>query len=295
VMQVPKITLFNGQCSAVVIEDQHSFVTGVDLSRRDDSIVLIPSTQILRTGLDMWLNAVISADNRTVRLTVAATDTTLDSLKSELLPVRVHTASNGDDDKSTIFTQRIQKPKFTKLNLAKTFTLPDGGTALFNVGKRSHEVDGGFRPPILADLPYVGRLFTNTGVHKETECVLMLVTPRIIVAAGEEQPKQTTAAAPKQAGATSARGASYEQEEPACCKKAKDCCATGNACCPPCPLAVGGNAPCVCCENCKVADLMKNYYKACAEGKRAEATEFAVQALALDPMCFGKAHNAKGK
>jgi hypothetical protein len=332
VMQAPKITMFNGQLSEMAIEEQRVFVTGLDVSRKDDQLVFQPKAETFITGLKMALQPVVSADKRFVRLSVNATETSLDSEKVPLIPVSTSLLPKGGDGAKPVpFTQFIQNPKFTTLTVDKTFTLPDGGTALINVGKRTREVDGGFRPPVLADLPYLGRLFADTGVHKETECVLMLVTPRIIVEGETEQPKKTTAYAPKQPSATPAQGGSYAQEEPPClkkktkdccagdapCCKTKECCAAGvpccktKECCPccascceakdccvpgaPCCEAATARAACASCTEPKVAELLKKYYKACADGRRAEATELAVQALALDPMCFGKEGHSKGR
>jgi hypothetical protein len=293
VMQAPKITMFNGQLSEMAVEEQRVFVTGLDVSRKDDQLVFQPKTETFFTGLKMALQPVVSADKRFVRISVNATETTLDSEKVPLIPVSTPVIPMGcDDTKAVSFTQFIQNPKFTTLTVDKTLTLPDRGTALVNVGKRTREIDGGFRPPILADLPYLARLVTSTGVHKETECVLMLVTPRIIVESETEKPKKTTASAPKRVGAMPAHGEACEQEEPVCCqKKAKDCCAADAPCC----QASVSCTTCPSCSESKVAELVKRYNKACAEGRRAEATELAIQALALDPMCFGKVQNAKGR
>jgi hypothetical protein len=40
-----------------------------------------------------------------------------------------------------------------------------------------------------------------------------------------------------------------------------------------------------------VCELLDKYYQACAEGRLAEATQWAVQALALDPACFSREKN----
>jgi general secretion pathway protein D len=355
VMQAPKICLLNGHWTEIEIGDHQVYVTGLDISRKDDKLVFQPKTETFFTGLKMALLPVVLPDKRCVRINVNSTETSLDSEKVPLIPIATPVnPKEGTDTAPEPFTQFIQNPKFTTLSVDKTFTLPNGGTALFNVGKRTREFDGGFRPPILADLPYMGRLFTNTGMHKETECVLMLVTARIIVAGQKERPFPPQS----RPGMTPAHGELYEQEDPvsypkkgkdccvpgaACCKakeccavgtaccapgwtKAKECCAAGTACCAPCsPKAKDGCVPgaacckasgccasvTACCAACceatsacarcvsgnesRVAELLKDYYKACTDGRRAEATELAVQALALDPMCFGKERNAKGR
>jgi hypothetical protein len=40
-----------------------------------------------------------------------------------------------------------------------------------------------------------------------------------------------------------------------------------------------------------VGELLDKYYQACGEGRLAEATQWAVQALALDPACFSREKN----
>ena len=41
--------------------------------------------------------------------------------------------------------------------------------------------------PILNKLPYISRLFKNTGVGRETDSLMLLVTPRIIIQEEEEE------------------------------------------------------------------------------------------------------------
>jgi hypothetical protein len=45
----------------------------------------------------------------------------------------------------------------------------------------------------------------------------------------------------------------------------------------------------------EVSDYLGQYWRACAEGRLSEATQWAVQALALDPACFNKARQAGWK
>ena len=40
--------------------------------------------------------------------------------------------------------------------------------------------------PILNKLPYISRLFKNTGVGRETDSLMLMVTPRIVILEEEE-------------------------------------------------------------------------------------------------------------
>ncbi len=40
--------------------------------------------------------------------------------------------------------------------------------------------------PILSKMPYINRLFKNVGIGRETQSLMMMVTPRIIIQEEEE-------------------------------------------------------------------------------------------------------------
>ncbi|NQU25992.1 MAG: hypothetical protein HQ567_32290, partial [Candidatus Nealsonbacteria bacterium] len=44
-----------------------------------------------------------------------------------------------------------------------------------------------FGVPILSKVPYLKRLFKNVGIGRETQSLLMMVTPRIIIQEEEEE------------------------------------------------------------------------------------------------------------
>ncbi len=53
--------------------------------------------------------------------------------------------------------------------------------------KRLREGRTMYGVPILNKIPYVSRLFKNSGVGRETESVMLMVTPRIIIQEEEEE------------------------------------------------------------------------------------------------------------
>ncbi len=65
-------------------------------------------------------------------------------------------------------------------------SVPDGGTVLLGGVKRLSEGRNEFGVPILSKLPYINRLFKNVGIGRETQSLMMMVTPRIIIAEEEE-------------------------------------------------------------------------------------------------------------
>jgi type II secretory pathway component GspD/PulD (secretin) len=86
-----------------------------------------------------------------------------------------------------VFTQFIQQPRLTRVAVATTVAVPDGGTVLMGGLKRLSEGRNEFGPPVLSKIPYLNRLFRNVGYGRSAESLLIMVTPRIIIQAEEEQ------------------------------------------------------------------------------------------------------------
>lgn len=71
-------------------------------------------------------------------------------------------------------------------------TVPVGKTLLMSLGSRSIESRIERRVPVLGDLPYVSRLFKNTGIARETQHRLIFITPEVV-----KQPKSYPVATPQ--------------------------------------------------------------------------------------------------
>ena len=80
----------------------------------------------------------------------------------------------------------VQQPVTEIVTLQTTVSVPDGGTVLLGGIKRLKEGRTMSGVPILNKIPYVSRLFKNSGVGRETESLMMMVTPRIIIQEEEE-------------------------------------------------------------------------------------------------------------
>ncbi len=79
--------------------------------------------------------------------------------------------------------------------MTTTVSVPDGGTVLLGGIKRLSEGRNEFGVPMLDKLPYINRLFKNVGIGRETQSLMMMVTPRIIIQEEEEEKLGVPAAA----------------------------------------------------------------------------------------------------
>jgi general secretion pathway protein D len=108
------------------------------------------------------------------------------------------TSQEGKQDEPTDATKKansnttsrqgttVQLPSYAFVTVTTTVSVPDGGTVLLGGIKRLSEGRNEFGVPILNKIPYINRLFKNVGIGRETQSLMMMVTPRIIIQEEEE-------------------------------------------------------------------------------------------------------------
>ncbi len=230
------------------------------------------------------------------------------------------------------FTCYLQQPSLLTQRVHQEVCVPCGQTALFKTWTRCNRVPDESQVPILSWLPYIGRLFNTVSYHEETADVWVMVTPRLIINQTDENRVSKLTDSPPTVTdnlqkLTHAR-ALYEQAEH--CRrmgqpesaqhiyeKVQELCpgsryaqlaarrlnhlpvhqaARAPESVTPRPMLVSEymklrNTPEFKRDQ-EVSDYLSQYWRACAEGRTSEAVQWAVQALALDPACFTKAHDA---
>jgi type II secretory pathway component GspD/PulD (secretin) len=203
VMQAPKLTLFNGQTASITISDTQFFVTGVTIDVMQGQFLYSPQVMPFNNMVMLFVNAVITADRRFVRLSVTPTIQNLATPQVNLFPVVTPIFPLFDGTATgqpIVFTQFIQQPVLSSITVLSTVMVPDGGTVLLGGLKRLSEGRNEFGPPILSKIPYLNRLFKNVGYGRETHSLLMMVTPRIIIQEEEEERATGFRATPEAGG-----------------------------------------------------------------------------------------------
>jgi type II secretory pathway component GspD/PulD (secretin) len=251
ILQLPKITMFNGQKTRVAHGDMQSFVTNVDRIQVGGQPVLVPRSEIMPTsGFFLSARPTISADRRFVKLDLQTNFTKLATPNVQLFPITTFITTvfeGGATGEPVPFTQFLQQPVLTSMLVDCSLNLPDGGTALLTGYRLMTQDKHEFGPPLLSRVPYINRLFKNVSYSNVPTQVALLVTPRIIMDSDVEMRSVLATQVMKMRGANPASG---EQK----------------------PLA----------------KLLEEYKQACAEGRLSEAQALAARALLLDPACFTK-------
>lgn len=189
VMQAPKLTAFNGASANITLSDVQFFVTDLQVFNVNGQLVFRPVNTPFPTNgqfpsISLNLQPVVSADRRYVRINMNPQMYTLSSTVVPLFPVTAFitpTYEGGFLGQPIPFTQYIQQPIFNIMSVQTTVSVPDGGTVVLGGLKTLSEGRNEFGPPILSKIPYLNRLFRNTGYGREAQNTLILVTPRIII------------------------------------------------------------------------------------------------------------------
>ncbi len=200
VMQAPKVTLFNGQTAFVSDTTQTPFVTSVIPVVGDFAAAQQPVIVVLNEGTSLSVQAVVSPDRRFVRLTLvpffsrignveeftfegtssSRTDSTVQD------PDAADGGTTNDEEETVTSGTTIQLPQFSFVTVSTTVSVPDGGTVLLGGIKRLSEERRERGIPVFSKLPYINRLFRDVGIGRETQSLMMMVTPRIIIQEEEE-------------------------------------------------------------------------------------------------------------
>ncbi len=140
----------------------------------------------------------VSPDRRFVRLTVVPFFSRIGDVETFTFEGSTTTNSgtgatdpdadpNRDNASRTTTGTTVQLPTFSFVTVTTTVSVPDGGTVLLGGIKRLSEGRSERGVPILSKLPYINRLFRNVGIGRDSQTLMMMVTPRIIIQEEEEE------------------------------------------------------------------------------------------------------------
>src|SRR5690606_12107552 len=107
VAQAPKVTLFNGQTSSVIVADQVPFITDAEPVVSAGAVTFDPTITVLSDGTTLTVQAVVSADRRYVRLQVVPVITQIGAVN---MVTTEGTAGGGTAGTNTVASINIQLP-----------------------------------------------------------------------------------------------------------------------------------------------------------------------------------------
>jgi general secretion pathway protein D len=195
------VTLFNGQQGIVADTSLRPFVISVIPVVGEFAAAQQPVIVVLSEGTLLTVQAVVSDDRKYVRMTLVPFFSQIGDVDTFTFEGSETTSSSSsttdendgentsEDEEETIVRSgtTVQLPTFQIITVATTVSVPDGGTVLLGGVKRLREGRNEFGVPLLSKVPYIDRLFRNVGIGRETDSLMMMVTPHIIIQEEEEE------------------------------------------------------------------------------------------------------------
>jgi len=187
VLQAPKVTLINGQYAMVNDSTDRPFVTSLIPVVGDRAVAYQPVIELLPEGTVLGVDGVVSSDRRYVRMNLSPMFSTIsDAIPTFSFYGATSNAGNtpgtgGGTTTDSTGGAVVQQPIMTMFTVMTSVSVPDGGTILLGGVKRLSEGRKEYGVPMINKIPYLKRLFSNTAVGRETQSMMMMVTPHIII------------------------------------------------------------------------------------------------------------------
>jgi len=171
IVQAPRAVLLNGQSVEIRIESVRGYIASLEPVVGENAALPRPVRDNANAGTSMWVQAVISADRRYTKLSIAL-------LQQSEPEFERYELQRGSGNSPSIF---LLLPRFNKITYTTTVSIPDGGTVLLGGFKQAAEVELEAGVPILSKIPVLKRAFTNTTMVKDTRTLLLLVKAKILI------------------------------------------------------------------------------------------------------------------
>lgn len=184
VLAAPVLKAADGKTVVSCTGGSRTYLTGVNVGQVGGSIVLLGKREPIDTGMSLTVRPNLAADRHSVRLQLKAS-LTAEKDNPKQIPVEIRItppAKDGQAAKTLTFQRDLQQPQLLRLEMEKELTIPNGGTVLLGALRKHKQTRREVAVPVLANVPYVGRLFRNIGYAQETENVLVMVTANIVPA-----------------------------------------------------------------------------------------------------------------
>jgi len=183
-LTAPRITLFNGQRAYISLSTEETYVSGTESQVGDNSQAQDVETDTVTSGTVLDVEATVSADRRYVTMTIRPQVSESDLTNQiNINPDATEVIPGGPLVEQPIF---ITLPVITTRDLQTTVSVPDGGTLLLGGQKESLTIERELGVPVLSKVPFLRRLFTNTGDNRDESTLMIMVRPSIIIQSEKE-------------------------------------------------------------------------------------------------------------
>ena len=178
-LQAPHITIGDKRTAAVTCGETVMFTTELEEKKVDGQSIFLPKNEAVFEGLTATICPNVAADCRRVSLKLDIKNTTYDPVVP-LFPITAIVTpvfEGGSQGQPIPFTQFIQRPNISNLQIQSTVDLADNSSAVIYMGKQMVPHDRKDPRTPMAKIPYVSRLFRKA--DRESQHVIVIATASV--------------------------------------------------------------------------------------------------------------------
>jgi len=179
VLTAPRLTLLNGQQSAITVGTVINFIAGY--TQGTGTATGAPIVSSFTSGIVMTIEAVASADRRYVSMTIVFEQNELIGLNGQSYQQGVAGAGGTGSSGSATVTNNISLPVYRTNAISTSVSVPDRGTVMLGGQKTQTDYEVEVGVPVLSKIPVVNRFFTNRVNSKAEQNLLLLLRPEIVM------------------------------------------------------------------------------------------------------------------
>ena len=195
VLAAPRVTVTDGETARVHVGGTRVFTTGVEAGLKDGRVVVTPRLTTVDVGQRFEFTGRVAADGRTVTTRFRYADT---RVGDTVMGVPLTVQQDGADGLRRIGVVVVEAPDVDTQTVEATVALTPGRHTVIPGPVRTEEVRETFETPVLSQIPYVSRLFTNVGVSRVPVRTYLVLSA--VVLEDETRPDVPVAPAPRPAG-----------------------------------------------------------------------------------------------
>ena len=189
-LTAPRLTLFSGQRSVLIVETQQAYVSDVTPVVAPGAALFNPTVSTtVAEGVVLSVQATVSPDRKYVFLDIQPQLARLLALTSFTISAVVTPVATvlGTTGAPQTITGTLQLPTLAVTQVRTSVSVPDGATLLLGGQTLAGDTTREQGVPVLSKIPFIKRLFTNRAEAQDEQILLILVKPTILIQREQEQ------------------------------------------------------------------------------------------------------------
>jgi len=183
----PRVTVFDGGSAVIGVNTLVYYVSNLEPVIGTGAVGFTATIGEIPTGITLFVRAVVSADRKYVTLQMQPILTNLLSLVTfQFTSASTAIVGGAATVTNNSVSEFLELPTVQVTSVETLVSVPDGGTLLMGGETIAGEAQRENGTPVLSQIPFLRRLFTNESQAKDEEVLLILVKPTILIQREQE-------------------------------------------------------------------------------------------------------------